>query len=82
MRDNDIYGHVIHNAKDVQVLYNNFEIQKRINKNSREAGILTCVSVILLGAVTWVISNAVDNLQKRVDELENERKTIDIHPEE
>lgn len=82
MRENDIYGHVIQNAKDIQTLSTNMDVQNQINKSHSTAGILTSISVMLLGVCTWVITSAVEDIQKRLKKLEEEKSTIDIHPEE
>lgn len=82
MRENDMYGHVIQNAKDIQYLKTCKDVQNQINNNQSTAGIMTSISVMILGVCTWVISGAMNNMQKRLKKLEEEKNTIDIHPEE
>ena len=72
MRENNIYGHVIQNAKDIQTLGTRILEQDRINKKLSTAGVLTSASMMLLGVCVWYVASFVDKLEKRVKHLEEE----------
>lgn len=89
--NNDIYGNVIQNAKDIKELQcqmnyqnviNDMDSKNIINLDRRAklhnlAGRLTCISMMLLAGITWALSKTVDKITDRVEKLE-EKNVIDI----
>ena len=93
---NDICGHVVQNAKDINDLQwkmgcqneminiqnNCLEHHTKCLNRHRLAGMLTCASVTILGLVTLAIQSAFNRLTDRVNKLEEEKEAIDIPQEE
>jgi len=89
--NNDIYGNVPQNTKDIKELQCQMDYQNAINdmdskniinldrrvKLHNRAGMITCISMMLLTGMTWVLSKTVDKITERVEKLE-EKNVIDI----
>ena len=89
--NNDIYGNVIQNAKDIKDLQfelscqnsiNNFEQKRYENTDKRLhsqsiAGKMLSISVMLLGGVVMMLSSTINRMNDRIEKLEEEA-VIDI----